>query len=250
VRLSARRETDARGEWIVFAVEDTGIGIAGDKLHKLFQPFSQLDDRPERLYGGTGLGLALCQRLCQLLGGTITVASTLGVGSTFAVRLPALLDEHAAVALPTLDGGRPDGYPILTGQAPPRPAPERLADGLALIIGDDEAASELVEWQLSAGGLATVLAADIASGLQLARDLLPEALLVDSRIQDGQGLLAELRQDPQLAGLPVIIFSYNEGQASGHALGGAEQPWPPASEPLVATVRRALGAGASKHRGA
>ena len=246
VRLSARREADARGDWIVFAVEDTGIGIAADKLHKLFQPFSQLDDRPERLYGGTGLGLALCQRLCQLLGGTIGVASTLGVGSTFTVRLPALLEDHPP-APAALDDEPPESAPLLAEEAPTSDhSPAALGDGLALIIGDDEAARELVEWQLSAGGLATVLATDIASGLQLARDLLPEALLVDSRIQGRHGLLAELQRDPQLAALPVIIFSCSEGQASGEVL-GIEQP--PISEPLVATVRRALSARGSKSHG-
>jgi signal transduction histidine kinase len=237
VRLSARREADAQGDWIVFAVADTGIGIAADKLHKLFQPFSQIDDRPERLYGGTGLGLALCQRLCQLLGGTISVASTLAIGSTFTVRLPAQLEEQA--------GEQPDSArPLPAHELPPALAPEspliQLGDALALIIADDRATIELVERQLSAGDLATIVA-DGASGLQLSRDLLPEVLLIDSRLAGGIGLLAELRRDPQLALLPVIVFSSEAGAVHGRALQRSDGP--DVGEPLLTTVRRALRVG-------
>ena len=62
-------------EWIEWRVSDTGIGIAPDQIHKLFRPFTQVDASTTRKNGGTGRGLAISQRFCQLMGGAITVAS-------------------------------------------------------------------------------------------------------------------------------------------------------------------------------
>ncbi|MCV6636561.1 response regulator [Candidatus Albibeggiatoa sp. nov. NOAA] len=85
VHLVARRE----GEKLFFDVRDTGIGIEQEKLETIFQPFLQGDNSRTRKYGGTGLGLALCQRICQILGGQIWVTSELGKGSLFTVELKA-----------------------------------------------------------------------------------------------------------------------------------------------------------------
>jgi PAS domain S-box-containing protein len=74
--------------FILFAVSDTGIGMAPEQIARLFQPFTQVDDSTTRKYGGTGLGLALTRHFCQMMGGTVDVASAPGEGSTFTVRLP------------------------------------------------------------------------------------------------------------------------------------------------------------------
>jgi two-component system sensor histidine kinase/response regulator len=83
----ARRTAGAR-EWIEFAVTDDGIGLAQEQQQRLFRPFAQGDTSISRKYGGTGLGLALVWRFCQLMGGEVTVQSALGQGATFTVRLP------------------------------------------------------------------------------------------------------------------------------------------------------------------
>jgi signal transduction histidine kinase len=89
VTLTITREPDAAGDQVIFRVEDTGIGIAQEQMAHLFQPFVSLDSSITRRHGGTGLGLALCYHLSQMLGGEISVQSQPHQGSTFTLRVPA-----------------------------------------------------------------------------------------------------------------------------------------------------------------
>lgn len=98
VTLTIEREYGSDGDWVRFSVADTGIGIAPEQMERLFQPFVQVHQTSSsRKYGGTGLGLALSQQLCRLLGGDIAVVSEVGRGSVFTVRLPAVISAaHTA----------------------------------------------------------------------------------------------------------------------------------------------------------
>ncbi len=93
ITLHASRE----GEEVAFAVSDTGIGMTPEQMGRLFKEFSQAEDSTAKRYGGTGLGLAISRRFCRMMGGDITVQSKPGCGTTFAVRLPAVVLAEAAL---------------------------------------------------------------------------------------------------------------------------------------------------------
>jgi signal transduction histidine kinase len=88
VTVRARRQRNPGGDWVVFEVQDTGVGMSDEQVARLFQEFVQADNTTTRQFGGTGLGLAISQRFCQMMGGSIEVQSAAGVGSLFTVRLP------------------------------------------------------------------------------------------------------------------------------------------------------------------
>ena len=94
ITLSVYRRKSTAGDWIEIQVHDTGIGIAKSDISHLFQNFSQASRTTSTKYGGTGLGLALSQKLCGLMGGGITVTSDLGRGSTFTIRVLAWMNEE------------------------------------------------------------------------------------------------------------------------------------------------------------
>lgn len=123
VRAALVERPSAADPLLRLQVVDSGIGLAEDQLAQLFQPFQQADTSISRRYGGSGLGLALCQQLARLLGGSIAAESTLGVGSVF-----------------TLD------VPVQRGQAPGRPAPALAGQHITLL-------SAAAEWRQEIGGL-------------------------------------------------------------------------------------------------
>jgi signal transduction histidine kinase len=88
ISLVIARQPD---NWVTFAVSDTGIGMTEEQLGRLFEAFAQAEASTRSRYGGTGLGLAISRHFCRLMGGDLTVASAHGHGSTFTVRLPAMV---------------------------------------------------------------------------------------------------------------------------------------------------------------
>jgi signal transduction histidine kinase len=83
------------GGEVVFSVSDTGIGMTEEQLGRLFEAFSQAEASTGSRYGGSGLGLAISRHFCRLMGGDLTVTSVYGQGSTFTVRLPAVVSDAA-----------------------------------------------------------------------------------------------------------------------------------------------------------
>jgi signal transduction histidine kinase len=117
VRLRLRQERAAGRDWQLFEISDTGIGMTAEQMGRVFQAFGQADAQIGREYGGTGLGLVISRRLCQLMGGDVTMASTWGKGSTFTVRVPV---ERRAE--PSPGDAEPAPGDAETGSAQPRQA--------------------------------------------------------------------------------------------------------------------------------
>jgi signal transduction histidine kinase/putative methionine-R-sulfoxide reductase with GAF domain len=106
ITIDAHRQQENDGDWITLAVTDTGIGMTPEQIGKLFQEFSQASSATASKYGGSGLGLVISRRFCQMMGGDITVESEPGRGSTFTIRLPRVVDapKEAVIANPTHAG--------------------------------------------------------------------------------------------------------------------------------------------------
>ena len=100
VTIAAQPQRNDGRDWITIAVADTGIGMTPEQMGKLFQEFSQASSATASKYGGTGLGLVISRRFCQMMGGDITVESEPGRGSTFTIRLPRIVEvlKEAVVA--------------------------------------------------------------------------------------------------------------------------------------------------------
>jgi len=201
VALRVRKVADGRS-WIEFAVSDTGIGMTAEQQAKLFQEFSQADSSTARRFGGTGLGLAITRKLARMMGGDVTVASDPGKGSVFTIRLPGSTDIPARTFA---EGGR------------------RPHTDCVLIIDDDATARELLADQLEAEGFSVVTASGGLEGLKLAKRLRPSVITLDVIMPDldGWSVLAALRQDSELAHIPVIMVTILDQQRRAVALGAA-----------------------------
>jgi len=201
VKLQARKIADGR-DWIEFAVADTGIGMTGEQQAKLFEEFAQAESSTAQRYGGTGLGLAITRKLARMMGGDVTVQSEAGKGSIFTVRLPG---SGAAGASGTTEEARPQGRDCV------------------LVIDDDLTARELIAEHLKAEGFSVTTAPGGLEGLKLAKELRPIAITLDVMMPDldGWSVLAALRQDSDLAEIPVIMVSILDEQRRAASLGAA-----------------------------
>ena len=202
VMLRARKVVDGRN-WIEFAVADTGIGMTAEQQAKLFEEFTQADTSTARQYGGTGLGLAITRKLARMMGGDVTVTSQPGKGSVFTVRLPGSAEPLANKSTDA------DGNPPSTD--------------CVLVIDDDATARELISDHLKAEGFSVVTAVGGLEGLKFAKELRPTAITLDVMMPDldGWSVLAALRQDPELAEIPVIMVTIVDEHRRGIALGAA-----------------------------
>jgi len=226
VRLHASRENG----WITFEVSDTGIGMTKEQMSKLFHAFQQADSSTTRKFGGTGLGLAISRRFCQLMNGDITVNSELGRGTTFTMRIPAEVVPQPA-----------------EGHVTPEMTADRVSESLppsaavVLVIDDDPMVADLLRRTLVKDGYRVEYAENGEKGLQLARQLRPDAITLDVMMPglDGWQVMTHLKSDPELADIPVILLSIVNDRKTGFALGATEYLTKPLErERLTAVLRR------------
>jgi len=234
VHVTRKRIGDA--EHICFRIADTGIGMSAEQLLALFQEFTQANTSTNRNYGGTGLGLALSRRFCQLMGGTITVESEEGSGSTFTVQLPTIISDTAPESL-SLAPER-----LLDVQPAPMQTVTPLEQGsTVLVIDDDPVVRELLPRSLASLGVYVATAADGAEGLRLAKALSPDLITLDVLMpgMDGWTVLTTLKSTPDLANIPVIMLTIVDEWKRGFALGAVDYLTKPIdSERLVGLVDR------------
>lgn len=208
------RENDR--EWLRFVVEDTGIGIPADQIQRLFKDFSQVDSSTSRKYGGTGLGLAISRRYCQMMGGDIQVQSVVGKGSTFTVLLP-FEPAAAAVTVHRHDPGEEGDDDLATAELPE-------GAHTVLVIDDDPSTREMLSRYLAREGYQVVRAASGERGLRIARAHMPDVITLDIRMpgMDGREVLKQLKRDPQLRHIPVVMVSMEDASGDWQASGASD----------------------------
>lgn len=216
-----------KDEWIYFQVRDTGIGMSSEQLQKIFQPFTQADGSTTRKYGGTGLGLSITQHFCRMMGGEITAKSLIGRGSTFIMRLPS----EVVIPDATQD---------------PSSLKEEALQGIGsgkriLIIDDDQSSQNYIASTLNSWGFEVHSAMNGTEGLILAKRLKPDVITLDVMMPgiDGWSVLTDLKANPDLAHIPVIMTTFINDQNLGYALGAADYLVKPIDrQQLLKTLQR------------
>jgi PAS domain S-box-containing protein len=222
--LEYRESENSATSFIQFQVSDTGIGMSPEQLDILFQPFTQGDASTTRRYGGTGLGLTISQRFCQMMGGSITVESQLDRGSTFTVILATEVKDKTGELIEEEDDWKPPISSLITQHCITPVTATANLDHTILVIDDDLMAQDLIVRSLTAEGIKIETASSGQEGLRKAKELHPDAITLDIMMpsMDGWTVLSALKADPELADIPVIVLSFVSNKTRGFALGASD----------------------------
>jgi PAS domain S-box-containing protein len=232
IAISARRVSpsgrDTRTEWLEVAVADTGIGIPPEDQERIFGEFEQSKHGSQGNQQGTGLGLALTRALVELHGGTLSLESEVGRGSTFRFTLP-YQGPYLGVTAP---------QPAEVSETISATAP------LVLVIDNERSARDLIRHYLQAHGYRAECATSGEEAIRLAQLLRPAAITLDILLPDRDGLqiLAQLKSEVHTRHIPVVVVSVTDRHELGFSLGAAD--WlvkPIQGSALIAALERASG---------
>ena len=201
VRVGAKLAAD--GRQVVFSVADTGIGIAPEHQGIIFQEFAQVENSLQRKVRGTGLGLPLSKKLAELLGGSVSVESQLGMGSTFCASIPMVYKE-----------AQPSSDVVL--------APEMEEGRLPVLMIEDEIEPRLVyEKYLRGTRFQPVAARSPREALSMLETVRPAAIILDLllRGESGLELLGDLKTNPQTRSIPVLVITNVDDPQKAMSLG-------------------------------
>ena len=218
---------EVSGSALLGSVTDTGVGISAQDRAKLFQPFTQLDASSTRAHSGTGLGLALTNRLIQLHGGKIWVDSAIDEGSTFSFTFPLHQQEQQ------VEVAVPDAFTSETADASGNKR-------TILVAEDNEQAAQLLGIYLTEAGYQVEYATDGEEAIEKAAEIHPFAITLDILLpkKDGWQVLREMKTKPNLQLIPVIIVSVTEERQLAFGLGAVDHLVKPIDkETLLASLQ-------------
>jgi PAS domain S-box-containing protein len=199
---AAETEVGKSSPLLCFSVTDTGIGIAPENINKLFQPFIQLDSNLNRQYNGTGLGLSLVKRITVLHGGTVSVSSELGKGSSFTVAIPYHTSLELQPTQEELKSHHPAQTPTIMGV--PQPV---LEAPLILLAEDNQATIDTISGYLESRGYRLILAKNGQQAIDLAIITEPKLIVMDIQMPVMDGLEAMRHIRKQHVSVPIIALT-------------------------------------------
>ena len=245
VTISASRTEDEHlGPAVRIAVRDTGVGIKPEDQKLLFRKFTQLDGTIRRRAGGTGLGLCIAQEYTRMHGGRIEVTSQFGEGSEFAVLLPLGTSTKAVAQASSLCLERTGEMPALPDAPPVTEDATIQPGGITVLCVDDEPdALKLLHQTFEEAGYNVLLADGCDGAIEQAQAHRPDVICLDLCMpdKDGYELLDELRSDPRLATVPVVVMSGTDEQSKALEAGAKYFLTKPVTpERLLAVTRQFL----------
>jgi len=210
---------------IILKVSDTGIGLTEEQKSKLFKEFSQADNSTTRKYGGTGLGLAITKRFCDMMHGSVEIMSVPNKGTTFTVILPQNIED------PKEKAGAAKVVAADTKALVP-------ANTAVLVVDDDPSVRDLLQRYLAKEGYLVECVSSGEEGLKRAKEILPMAIILDVMMphKDGWAVLQEIKADPTLKSVPVVMYTMVDEKNFGLAIGATEYLIKPVSREKILQV--------------
>jgi signal transduction histidine kinase/DNA-binding response OmpR family regulator len=217
ISVSVRQLAQAGHGTVQITVSDTGIGMSEEHLSRIFQAFTQADASTTRKFGGTGLGLAITKKFVELMDGDISVSSEPGVGTSFSVLLPRQFSDSPSTETSLSDAHIVTDHDSLVSSAV-------MGGFLVLVIDDEPMAQELNKRWIERLGHRVIIAPNGRQGLELARKLKPNVILLDISMPglNGWEVLQQLKEDPATAHIPAIMVSAHDDRKRAVLLGAVE----------------------------